>query len=102
MWNKGRVNTTWGPEFGNEMKGRIAIICPAVYGLKSSGATWHSLFSKHTAIHGAGPDIWLAWGYKRKRTTIVDGKPTQGSPNINKFFNMLMIYLLFWKHLRRS
>jgi hypothetical protein len=34
----------YGPEFGQHHVGKTSIIHKALYGLKSSGAAWHSMF----------------------------------------------------------
>jgi len=39
---KEKVYTTAGPEFGQEYQGRSFLIVRALYGLKSSGATWRA------------------------------------------------------------
>jgi len=60
---KERVHTTAGPEFGPSRIGQTVIIVRALYGLKSSGAAWHSVLAE--AIHSLGfqasladPDVW--------------------------------------------
>jgi hypothetical protein len=40
-----KVHNVWGHEFGAQCLGRVAINRKALYGLKSSGAAWHSLFA---------------------------------------------------------
>ena len=42
---KERVHTICGAEFGERFSGRTAVIHKALYGLKSSGAAWHSMFA---------------------------------------------------------
>ncbi len=61
---KDHVYTTAGPEFGAEFQGRMIIIARALYGLKSSGAAWHSHLAN--TLHSMGfkssladPDVWL-------------------------------------------
>ena len=44
-YTKEKVHTTCGAEFGSEHFGCFAIIRKALYGLKSSGAAWRSLFA---------------------------------------------------------
>jgi hypothetical protein len=58
-----KVHTTAGPEFGPTRQGQSVIIVRAMYGLKSSGATWHAQLSE--TLYGmdfkptlADPDIW--------------------------------------------
>jgi hypothetical protein len=41
---KEKVHTICSPKFGHHLQG-FAIICRALYGLKSSGAAWHSSFA---------------------------------------------------------
>jgi hypothetical protein len=57
------VHTTAGLEFGPNCVGQTVLIIRALYGLKSSGAAWHSLLAE--SIHAMGftasladPDIW--------------------------------------------
>jgi Reverse transcriptase (RNA-dependent DNA polymerase) len=58
-----RIYTVAGPEFGSE-RGSLMLIKKALYGLKSSGATFRSLLSE--CLHGMGynatkadPDVYL-------------------------------------------
>jgi len=58
-----KVYAVAGPEFGH-LKGRNVIIIRALYGLKSSGASWHRHFSEVLRSFGftscqADPDLWL-------------------------------------------
>ncbi len=58
-----KVYTITGPEFGDDA-GRIAKIVRALYGLKSSGAAWHTHFAQSLTDLGfkptrADPDVWL-------------------------------------------
>jgi hypothetical protein len=60
---KEQVNTTAGPEFGPNQIGQLVIIVRALYGLKSSGAAWHSVLAKAINSMGfqvslADPDVW--------------------------------------------
>jgi hypothetical protein len=59
-----QVHTTAGPEFGPSGVMQTVIIIRAMYGLKSSGAAWHTQLSK--TLHSmnfkptlADPDVWL-------------------------------------------
>jgi hypothetical protein len=59
-----KVHTTLGVEFGQNMVGKTAIICKALYGLKASGAAWRAHLAAtlcdlqyHSSL--ADPDIWL-------------------------------------------
>jgi hypothetical protein len=52
-----------GPEFGN-LQGHVMIIYKALYGLCSSGASWHDRFSDCLRAEGffpckAEPEIWM-------------------------------------------
>jgi len=47
-----------GDEFGNVNKGKNVIITKALYGLKSSGATWRAHLAE--ALHGLGYKSTLA------------------------------------------
>ncbi len=59
-----KVHTTLGLEFGQELAGKTAVICKALYGLKSSGAAWraHLANTLHDLQYRsslADPDIWM-------------------------------------------
>jgi hypothetical protein len=59
-----KVHTTLGMEFGQNMVGKTAVICKALYGLKSSGAAWraHLAATLHDLQYRsslADPDVWL-------------------------------------------
>lgn len=61
---KEKVHTICGPKFGAEFSGRFAIICRALYGLKSSGAAWRNtlagILSDLSFVSSlANPDVWL-------------------------------------------
>jgi hypothetical protein len=65
-----KVHTICGREFGNALIGRVAIICRALYGLKSSGAAWRNLLAG--TLHDEGfvatlldPDVWMRANTKR-------------------------------------
>jgi hypothetical protein len=65
-----KVHTTLGIEFGQNMAGKTAIICKALYGLKSSGAAWraHLANTLHDLQYRsslADPDIWMRPSVKR-------------------------------------
>ena len=58
------VDTTLGMELDHNMKGRTAVICKALYGLKSSGAAWwaHLAATLHALQYRsslADPGVWL-------------------------------------------
>ena len=60
--------TLAGSEFGSE-KGSVMIICRALYGLKSSGASWRAKFADSLRSMGyvptqADPDVWLKLDHK--------------------------------------
>jgi hypothetical protein len=61
---KEKVHTICGPKFGHNLQGRFAVNCRALYGLKSSGAAWHSSFAGTLNDLGftsslADPDVWM-------------------------------------------
>jgi len=61
---KERVHTTAGPEFGPNRIGQTVVIVRALYGLKTSGAAWHSLLAESITAMGfqhslADPDVWF-------------------------------------------
>lgn len=61
---KEKVHTTCGFEFGQQYQGCFAIIQKALYGLKSSGAAWCTMFAGTLQDIGykaslADPDVWL-------------------------------------------
>lgn len=77
------VHTTAGPEFGPNRVGQTVLIVRALYGLKSSGAAWHSLLAE--SIHAIGftpsladPDIWYRAASK---------------PDGTKYYKYLIIYV---------
>jgi hypothetical protein len=58
-----KIHTTAGPEFGPHNVGKRVIIVRAMYGLKSSEATWHAKLSQTLQDMGftpsyADPDVW--------------------------------------------
>ena len=82
-----------GPEFG-DMRGRVLIIRKALYGLKSSGAAWRSLFASTLRELGykptrADPDVWL--------------RPAR-KPDGFEYYEMVLVYvddILHLSHHRR-
>jgi hypothetical protein len=63
-YTKEKVHTICGLEFGHTYHGQFAIICCALYGLKSSGAAWHAQFAGTLSDLGftssfADPDVWM-------------------------------------------
>jgi hypothetical protein len=63
-YTKEKVHTECGLEFGHEFVGQTAIIVCALYGLKSSGAAWRSLFASTLSDLEftsclADPDVWM-------------------------------------------
>ena len=59
-----KVWTVCGPEFGPEYQGRKALLCRALYGLKSAGASFRNHLASCLAHLGftsckADPDVWL-------------------------------------------
>jgi hypothetical protein len=58
-----KVHTVCSLEFGHQNLGKIAVITKALYGLKSSGAAWRSMFAASLQELGftssiADPDVW--------------------------------------------
>jgi hypothetical protein len=53
-----KVYTTTGPEFGAESKGKTVMIVRALYGLKTSGATWRAHLA--STLHQLGYNLCLA------------------------------------------
>jgi len=71
-----------GPEFGSK-QGCVFIIRKALYGLKSAGAAWRSLFSEMIQAMGfkntkADPDVYI-----REQT----------KPNGFEYYEMLLVYV---------
>jgi hypothetical protein len=65
-----KVHTTLGAEFGQNMIGKTAVICKALYGLKSSGAAWraHLAATLHDLQYQSSlpdPDVWLRPNVKK-------------------------------------
>ena len=63
-----KIYTTAGPKFGSECGKTMLIVC-ALYGLKTSGAAFHSFLADHLHDMGfrpsrADPDVWLKPGIK--------------------------------------
>ncbi len=68
-----KVHTTASPEFGPSNVGRTVIVVRAMYGLKSSGAAWHTKFSETLRSMDfkpsyADPDVWLRAATKEDGT----------------------------------
>ncbi len=80
---KEKMHTTCGLEFGQEYQGCYSIICKALYGLKSSGAVWCTMFAGslqdigHKALL-ANPGVWL-------RPTV--------KPNDSHYYEYVFIYV---------
>ena len=58
-----KIWTVAGTEFGSD-KGKVLIVCRALYGLKSSGAAWRLMFAETLRTLGyisskADPDVWM-------------------------------------------
>ena len=73
-----KVYTFSGPEFGPEQSGKVMIIERALYGLKSSGASWRDTFAsrirdvlKYESTQ-ADPDVWRRPATKRDGTTYYE------------------------------
>ena len=59
-----KIFTVCGPEFGLEYQGRVAVIVRALYGLKSSGASWRAHLAETMTDLGykmclADNNVWL-------------------------------------------
>jgi hypothetical protein len=73
---KENVHTIFGAEFGKRVIGRTVVIHKALYGLKTSGAAWHSMFEvtladlqfKSSLLH---PDVWLREATKPSKGEIL-------------------------------
>lgn len=71
-----------GTEFGSN-KGKVLLVVRALYGLKSSGASWRAMFAETLNDLGyvsskADPDLWL--------------KP-KTKPNGDKYYSMVLVYV---------
>ena len=73
-----KVYTFSGPEFGPEQSGKVMIIERALYGLKSSGASWRDTFAsrirdvlKYESTQ-ADPDVWRRPATKSDGTTYYE------------------------------
>jgi hypothetical protein len=67
------VHTTAGLEFGKEHDGKTLVIVRAIYGLNSTGKSWHKHFAK-TSLHDTGfvpckadGDVWRKENVKMKQ-----------------------------------
>lgn len=63
------VHATTGPKFGPSHQGQTVIIIRAMYGLKSSGAAWHTqlsetLYSMNFKPTLVDPNVWFQAAYK--------------------------------------
>jgi hypothetical protein len=72
-----KVHTTLGVEFGQNMVSKTAIICKALYGLKSSGAAWRAhlaatLYDLQYCSSLADPDVWLRPNVKTNGDTYYE------------------------------
>jgi len=73
---KENVHTIFGAEFGKRVIGRTVVIHKALYGLKTSGAAWRSMFEvtladlqfKSSLLH---PDVWLREATKPSKGEIL-------------------------------
>ena len=71
-----------GPEFGSD-KGKVMKIVQALYGLKTSGASWRAMFASTLSDLGyfsskADPDLWM--------------KP-KTKPNGDQYYSMVLVYV---------
>jgi Reverse transcriptase (RNA-dependent DNA polymerase) len=77
-----RVHTICGPEFGPELRGRIAVIVKALYGLKTSAFAWRSHLAETLQELGysscvADNDVWMRPAVK---------------PNGFKYYEYVLVY----------
>ena len=78
-----KIWSTGGPEFG-EHSGAVVLIVRALYGLKSSGATWRAHFAQslrdlgYESCVGGDPDVW------RKPAIKPDGE---------KYYEYIVVYI---------
>jgi hypothetical protein len=78
-----RIYIVCGPEWGDDMKGRLAKVIRALYGLKSSGAAWRAHLAE--ILHDnlgfkpcrADNDVWLRQALK---------------PNGEKYYEYVLVY----------
>jgi shikimate kinase len=54
-----KIHTTAGPEFGPNQQGQTVVTVRALYGLKSSSATWHAQLSETLKLQLI---TFSAWG----------------------------------------
>jgi hypothetical protein len=76
-----------GTEFGSN-KGKVLQVCRALYGLKSSGASWRAMFADTLSDFGyssskADPDLW--WKSKTK-------------PNGDQYYSIILVYVDYVLH----
>ena len=83
--NREKVHVTVGAElFGKEHEGKKAIIVRALYGLKSAGAAWRSMFANaiqhELGYHScpADPDVWMKAKVKK---------------NGEKYYSYIIVYV---------
>ena len=77
-----KIWTVAGTEFGSD-KGRVLIICRALYGLKSSGAAWRLMLAQTLSDLGytstkADPDVWLK---------------AETKPNGDEYYAYILVYV---------
>ena len=77
-----KIWTVAGTEFGSN-KGKVMVITRALYGLKTSGASWRAMFAETLRDKGyfptrADPDVWL--------------KP-KVKPNGDEYYSMILVYV---------
>ena len=86
-----KIWTIAGTEFGSD-KGKVLLICRALYGLKSSGAAWRLMFAETLRNFGytsskADPDVWM------KAETKPDG---------NEYYSYVLVYVDDLLHLHHN
>ena len=77
-----KIWTVAGPEFGTD-QGTVMLIKRALYGLRSSGASWRAMLAQtltdlNYSSTKADPDVWI--------------RP-QTKPNGDKYYEMLLVYV---------
>jgi hypothetical protein len=77
-----KIWTVAGPEFGSD-KGCVMIIVRALYGLKSSGASWRAMLAQSLTDMGyastkADPDVWIRAAFK---------------PDGFEYYEMVLVYV---------
>jgi hypothetical protein len=77
-----KIWTIAGPEFGSD-SGSVMVIVRALYGLKSSGASWRAMLAQSLTDLGysstrADPDVWIRAAFK---------------PDGTEYYEMVLVYV---------